>query len=134
MAKVYFIPIDSYDRTKEISSAGGRILRRVLKDAKLEFGKKVPLKVHFGEKGNVTYIGAENYDGIIGYLKKKGHEPFYTETNALYSGQRMRRDGAPNTIVSLRSSRPASRAPSPTITPARMIRSALRRRAIRHSL
>jgi uncharacterized Fe-S center protein len=90
VSRVYFIPIDSIASTKKISAAGARLLERVLEDGELKLPRKVPLKVHFGESGNVTYIPSEDFKGIIDYLERNGHEPFYTETNALYSGSRMR--------------------------------------------
>jgi hypothetical protein len=32
--------------------------------------RKIPLKVHFGEKGNVTFLKPEIFDGIIDYLEE----------------------------------------------------------------
>jgi uncharacterized Fe-S center protein len=48
----------------------------------------VPLKVHFGEKGNTTYIKPENYNGIIDLLKEKKINSSFIETNVLYGGER----------------------------------------------
>ncbi len=92
MATVYFKAIDSYSKTKEISAAGRFLLERLVEKEKVELSKKIPLKVHFGEKGNITYLSADNYDGIIDYLDENEISTFYTDTNVLYSGQRMTRD------------------------------------------
>ena len=54
--------------------------------------KKVPLKVHFGEDKNVTFIKPENYLGIIEYLKQKEIDSCYMETSALYGGQRYKKE------------------------------------------
>jgi uncharacterized Fe-S center protein len=48
----------------------------------------MPIKVHFGEKGNKTFIPAKCYDSIINYLKNKAIKPIYIETNVLYRGSR----------------------------------------------
>ena len=89
MQKVYFKRIDSYKDTPEISAAAGELLAGMVEDNGIKLQKKIPLKVHFGEKNNVTYIGQENFIGIIDYLVSSGVEPVYSETNAVYSGSRM---------------------------------------------
>ena len=92
MAKVFFKAIDSYSKTSEISTAGRELLKRLVEEEKVELSKNIPLKVHFGEKGNITYLSADNYDGIIDYLEEKKITTFYTDTNVLYAGNRMTRD------------------------------------------
>ncbi|MDP6156368.1 MAG: DUF362 domain-containing protein [Candidatus Thermoplasmatota archaeon] len=92
MARVYFKAIDSYTKTKEISAAGRELLKRLVEKEKVKLSRKIPLKVHFGEKGNITYISADNYDGIIDYLEEQTITTFYTDTNVLYAGERMTRD------------------------------------------
>ncbi|MBD3285584.1 DUF362 domain-containing protein [candidate division WOR-3 bacterium] len=46
------------------------------------------IKVHFGEKGNVTFVPADYSRITVKYLKEKGAKPFLFETNTLYHGQR----------------------------------------------
>ena len=92
MVDVYFKGIDSIDKTDEIIVASKEILKEIAEKEGIEFDKRTGLKVHFGEKGNVTYIKSENYTGIIDFLKDKGVDPFYIETNVLYRGERTRRD------------------------------------------
>lgn len=92
MSKVYFIPIESYSKTKEINESAKKLLQKIQEENKiLDFKKKMPLKVHFGEAGNSTFIEPKNYEGIINYLKEKGADPFYIETNVLYRGQRTKK-------------------------------------------
>ena len=71
MAKVFFKAVDSYSKTNEISAAGRELLVRVVEEDKVKLSKSIPLKVHFGEKGNVTYLSADNYDGIVDYLEER---------------------------------------------------------------
>jgi len=92
MAKVYFKAIDSYAKTEEISYTGEKLLKKVIDEEKLQLEPSIPLKVHFGEKGNNTYIEAKNFDGIVAYLEKNKVESCFMETNAIYSGQRMTKE------------------------------------------
>ena len=85
---VYISRIDSYSKTDQINKMSKKLIAKVDPG----FNGEIPLKVHFGEKGNITYIKPENFQGIIKYLKEKKCKPFYTDTNVLYRGERMTRD------------------------------------------
>ena len=95
-SKVYFKKIDSYSKTTEISKAAKELAELIQKEEKvLDFSKPLPLKVHFGEEGNVTFIEPKNYDGLINWLNDntKSTNPkypqiFFTDTNVLYKGKR----------------------------------------------
>ncbi|MDD4251319.1 MAG: DUF362 domain-containing protein [Candidatus ainarchaeum sp.] len=84
---VYFIQISDYTETKKINDASLTLLKEIESENKIKFEKELPIKVHFGEKGNTTFIKPENYVSIINYLKTKTN-PFYCETNVLYKGER----------------------------------------------
>ena len=43
------------------------------------------IKTHFGEKGNTTFISPWLLSPIVDEIKKKGGNPFITDTNTLYS-------------------------------------------------
>ncbi|MFW6449474.1 MAG: DUF362 domain-containing protein [Nanoarchaeota archaeon] len=75
-----------YSKDKDLSRAGKAVFDELVRAEGLKLNRKLPLKVHFGEKGNSTYIKPGAYEGIIGSLK--GREPFYIETNVLYRGER----------------------------------------------
>ncbi len=92
MAKVFFKPAGPYADTEKVSSAGRAVLGRLITEEKISLEKRIPLKVHFGEKGNQTYIGPANYDGIIDFLEEKGIKSCFMETNVLYLGERTVRD------------------------------------------
>jgi len=87
-AKVFYRPISSYSDTDAVNRASRDLLEAIIKEEKLQLEKRVPLKVHFGEKGNITYIGPENYNGIIEYLQENNIESCFIETNVLYAGPR----------------------------------------------
>lgn len=88
MAKVYFKAIDSYEKTKEINEASKALLERMVEEEGISLNPFIPMKVHFGEAGNVTYIEPKNYEGIYSFLEEKGVDSAYIETNVLYKGER----------------------------------------------
>ena len=52
--------------------------------------KKIALKVHFGEKGNKTFLPPGDYDGVIDFLTEAGCGCCFMETCVLYGGKRFR--------------------------------------------
>ena len=92
MANVYFKKVSSNASLDNIKSFSKELLDMVIKQENITLEKDIPLKVHFGEPGNVTYIKPENYDGIIDYLHDKGIETSFIETNVLYGGQRFKKE------------------------------------------
>lgn len=88
MSKVYFKAVDSYLKTEEINASAVDLLRLIEEKENFKLNKYVPLKVHLGEKGNTTFIHPRNFQGIIEYLKQKGIDTAFIETNVLYKGQR----------------------------------------------
>ena len=91
MQQVYFTPIESYQETAKIRTAAKKLLQTVVEEEQIVLQGHVPLKVHFGEKGNTTFIGPENFEGIIEYLHEKQTQSSFIETNALYRGERTTR-------------------------------------------
>jgi len=53
-----------------------------------KLGKKVAIKVHFGEKGCTTYINPEIAKKLCDKIKKLEKEPTLIECNVLYKGSR----------------------------------------------
>lgn len=91
MSKVYFVRNSGADYA-ELGKDASKLLERVVSETGHKFEKEVPLKVHFGEKGNTTFIPAKCYDDTINYLKENGITPSYIETNVLYRGSRTTSD------------------------------------------
>ena len=91
MSEVYFIPVNSKEPS-EISAAAARLFEFLLKKHDLKLSDKLPIKTHFGEKGNRTYIRPECYDGIIDILEKAGCADRFLETSVLYGGKRFKRE------------------------------------------
>ena len=59
-SKVYFSKISDYSDTKKINKESLNLLKIIKKENKIKFKEKLPIKVHFGEKGNNTFIEAKN--------------------------------------------------------------------------
>lgn len=87
LSKVYFIENVGTDYD-QLGKDALELLKKVVSETGHKFEKEVPIKVHFGEKGNKTFIPAKCYDETINYLKENGVSASYIETNVLYRGSR----------------------------------------------
>ena len=76
---VYFLPYTGHD-TKEIARGARKLLDVMVTEEDISLEKNLPIKVHFGEPGNISYVKPENYSEIITFVKEKGCQPFYVET------------------------------------------------------
>ena len=90
MSTVYFTRTKS-DDFSFLSKVAKGMVEQLVFDTNFKFNQHVPLKVHFGEKGNKTFIPASAFDGIIDFLNEKGVETSFIETNVLYGGERMQK-------------------------------------------
>ncbi len=91
-ANVYFKKIDSSTDLETIQTFSKQLLETLVEKENVRLSTKVPLKVHFGEHKNVTFIKPENYFGIIEFLQERGIESCYMETCVLYGGQRYKKE------------------------------------------
>jgi uncharacterized Fe-S center protein len=92
MEKVYFYSINHQQDTSAIQKAAVYMVQQVFEVKGWKPARIVPLKVHFGEHGNQTYIPALYFNGIIDWLQEQGTETAFMETNAIYGGHRTRRE------------------------------------------
>jgi uncharacterized Fe-S center protein len=91
MAKVYFLDLRKKYRDnvmtmldKFIQATGGMKI--------IEKNKVCPVKVHFGEDGNVNFVSPLYVRRVVEMIQKAGGKPFLTDTTTLYSGRRFRGD------------------------------------------
>ena len=89
---VYYSKIDSHTPVQTIQQITRELLDTIVEKENIRLEKKIPLKVHFGEKGNTTFVKSENFEGIIEWLRKKNIETCYMETSVMYGGQRYNRE------------------------------------------
>ena len=86
-SEVFFVPLTGESKDAERSAAGKLVLETLLAKS----GKpaaEIPLKLHFGERGNRTFLAPAVYDGMIDTLEARGSSVFFTETSVLYGGER----------------------------------------------
>lgn len=91
MSKVYFKRVEDKDYQK-LSDAALLLMKELIVKEDHQFKGTVPLKVHFGEKGNDTYVPSSCYQGVIDHLKSNDIESAFIETNVLYRGARTTAD------------------------------------------
>ncbi len=91
MSKVYFKRVTS-NNSEALSLAAQTLLEKIVTSTNHVFSKEVPIKVHFGEKGNTTFVPATCYEGIIETLKDNDVKSSFIETNVLYRGSRTTRE------------------------------------------
>lgn len=99
MSKVYFIKNSESDYN-QLGKDALELLKKIVSETGHQFEKEMPIKVHFGEKGNKTFIPAKCYEEIINYLKEKVISPSYIETNVLYRGSRTTTESHIETAIS----------------------------------
>lgn len=90
MAKVYFKKMSDMDNKQLIDNTVYAMISKLVEENNIELEETVPLKVHFGEKGNDTFITPNNYEGARRYLRDNNIKSCYMDTNVLYKGSRTR--------------------------------------------
>ncbi len=98
MKNVYFKKIENFEE-EEINNAVYEMLKTVESKESIILKGTVPLKVHFGEMGNDTFIRPEYFNGIKRYLKEKNLPTCYMDTNALYKGSRTKEEDHIKTAI-----------------------------------
>ena len=88
MSKVFFKSVTLDSGTENVSSAARELLAKVIESENIVLEKEIPIKVHFGEKGNITFIKPECYNGLIDFLEEKKIKTSFIETNVLYKSER----------------------------------------------
>lgn len=88
MKSVYFKKLEAGG---DPSAIARQLLEHLVETEHIPLASKIPLKVHFGEAGNRTYLHAETYAGILDFLRERKIESAYMETSVLYGGERFTR-------------------------------------------
>lgn len=87
-SKVFFADI----RATRTGDSKIKKIERLFKQAKfLDLYKKgdlTAIKMHFGERGNDTFLSPVFARTVVQLIKQSGAKPFLTDTNTLYRGQR----------------------------------------------
>jgi len=91
-SNVYFKATGPHAENGEISAFARHLLEVVIEKENVPLERDIPLKVHFGERGNDTYIKPLCYDGIMDFLAERGISSSFMETSVLYGGPRAKRE------------------------------------------
>ena len=91
-AKVFFKKVETSFSEAEISAVARQVLETLLEREDPGLLPEIPVKLHFGERGNRTYIPQNCYLGAIDLLESRGSKLCYAETNVLYGGSRANGD------------------------------------------
>ncbi|MCQ2143001.1 MAG: DUF362 domain-containing protein [Bacteroidales bacterium] len=87
-AKVYFTDFRTKMYGDSIPLKFKKLLKRSgLAELDLE-GKFVAIKMHCGERGNISYLRPNYARALVDYIKELGGKPFLTDCNTLYPGYR----------------------------------------------
>ncbi|MHC1683328.1 MAG: DUF362 domain-containing protein [Clostridiaceae bacterium] len=87
-SKVYFVNLRTRnDKNNKISKIR-RLFEKAGFDKLVEKNDLTAIKLHFGERGNDTFISPVLVRQVVDKVKEAGGKPFLTDTNTLYSGSR----------------------------------------------
>ncbi|MEK6725732.1 MAG: DUF362 domain-containing protein [Deltaproteobacteria bacterium] len=86
-SKVYFADMRANVKRNLFDKLDALLAKVELKD-KFSKGQLVAVKLHFGEKGNTSYIRPNFVRRVVDRIKETGARPFLTDANTLYVGQR----------------------------------------------
>lgn len=87
-SKVYCVELQDGLSVKEQAKAMGRLYDAAGVSSRISRRDLVAIKVHVGEKGNVTHVKPELVKELVKKVKTSRAFPFLTETCTLYRGQR----------------------------------------------
>ncbi len=87
-AKVYYVDRRSTGHESSLRNKLKHLIEKADTPKMISPGDMVGVKLHFGEKGNTTYIHPTLVRETVNYVKENQGEPFLTDTNTLYVGKR----------------------------------------------
>lgn len=88
MSKVYFFPAT---RKEDMEKALERLYEKISGSFDVR-GKRIAIKMHFGEEGNKTHLDPAYAKKICELVRANGGTPELVECNTLYRGGRLRTD------------------------------------------
>ncbi|SHN67185.1 DUF362 domain-containing protein [Desulfovibrio litoralis] len=87
-SKVYFSDARSRDFKESKINKIKKLLKKIGLKNIIEKDALTAVKVHFGERGNDTFMNPVFVRSIVDEIKSLGGKPFVTDTNTLYKGSR----------------------------------------------
>jgi len=86
-SKVWFAPVRASKKQSFVTRAGALLDSAGLGDV-IEEGDLVAVKLHFGEAGNTGFVHPVFIREVVRRIRERGGNPFLTDANTLYRGQR----------------------------------------------
>ncbi|WP_373600533.1 DUF362 domain-containing protein [Paraclostridium bifermentans] len=87
-SKVYYCNLYSDSQSKNMPNNVKKLFEKAGFKDLIGNNDQVAIKLHFGEKGNTTYMSPVAVRQVVDKVKEYGGKPFLTDTNTLYSGSR----------------------------------------------
>jgi len=87
MSRVYYTDMRTTPKRNLLNKIED-LINRLKIDRRFTKDEIAAIKVHFGEKGNTSYLRPIFLRKIVDCVKKTGAKPFLTDTNTLYKGSR----------------------------------------------
>lgn len=87
-SKVYFCDLYSNSENRNVLNSVKKLFDKADFKDLINENDQVAIKLHFGEKGNTTYISPTAVRQIVDKVKEYNGKPFLTDTNTLYTGSR----------------------------------------------
>lgn len=87
-SKVYFADFRTGYGGENMTDRLVRLMRTAGADEMELGGKFVAIKMHFGERGNLSYLRPNYAKAVVNYVKSRGGIPFLTDCNTMYPGAR----------------------------------------------
>ena len=87
-SKVYFCDLYSNSENRNLPNVVKKLFDKAGFGDLISENDQVAIKLHFGEKGNSTYISPIAIRQVVDKVKENKGKPFLTDTNTLYSGSR----------------------------------------------
>ncbi len=88
VSDVYFTPLRAKNLQENKTSRIQRLFDAAGLGDLIGEGDLTAIKLHFGERGNDTYVNPVFVRQVVDKVKERGAKPFLTDTNTLYAGSR----------------------------------------------
>lgn len=87
-SQIYLMRFQTSDPVDQIKNRLKKLFKTAGFDTIVQSGDITAIKIHFGDKGNVTHVAAAYTVPIVRMIKACGAKPFLTDTTVLYKGAR----------------------------------------------
>jgi len=88
-SKVFFAPVVDAEDIDAVNGKLGLLLAESRVLSVVEAGRKVVVKLHFGEEGTNSFVRPDHLRLICDEIANKGSVPFLSDANTLYRGKRL---------------------------------------------